>query len=239
MAHYAREEIMSSSDVVRNFGSVLSSVVKHQREKVAIIRNNRLEAVLVAVDVYERLEKAGEIPLAATSDTIPNDKIGNSSVIFSFLNNNRLPAVSRDWEPNMWRAWGVVMTRKIYLDSCIAIYLVEEHPIYAASVENTLSECDGIVCYSPLTELECTVLPLRQKRVDILEKFSGFFLLNLKLEMSDLVYKEATRLRAEFGIKTPDALHLATATVHNCTDFWTNDNRLAGVANRMVINVIS
>ena len=51
MTHYAREEIMSSSEVVRNFGAVLSSVVQHRREKVAIIRNNRLEAVLVAADV--------------------------------------------------------------------------------------------------------------------------------------------------------------------------------------------
>ncbi len=33
MAHYAREEIMSSSEVVRNFGAVLSSVVQHRYRK--------------------------------------------------------------------------------------------------------------------------------------------------------------------------------------------------------------
>jgi len=93
MAHYAREEIMSSSDVVRNFGAVLSSVVKHQREKVAIIRNNRLEAVLVAADVYERLEKAGN--MAATSTTTSNSTAGNSSVLLAFLKENRMAAASR------------------------------------------------------------------------------------------------------------------------------------------------
>jgi PHD/YefM family antitoxin component YafN of YafNO toxin-antitoxin module len=94
MAHYAREEIMSSSDVVRNFGAVLSSVVQHQREKVAIIRNNRLEAVLVAADVYERLEKAGDIA-AAASITTSNDTAGNSYVLLAFLKENRMAAASR------------------------------------------------------------------------------------------------------------------------------------------------
>jgi PHD/YefM family antitoxin component YafN of YafNO toxin-antitoxin module len=94
MAHYAREEIMSSSEVVRNFGAVLSSVVRHQREKVAIIRNNRLEAVLVAADVYERLEKAGETA-AAASIAASNGAAGNSSVLLDFLRKNRITAASR------------------------------------------------------------------------------------------------------------------------------------------------
>lgn len=128
--------------------------------------------------------------------------------------------------------------RKIYLDSCIAIYLIEEHATYAAAIENKLAESVGIICYSPLTELECLVLPLRLKRNDLLDKFSRFFSLNLKLEIPDAVYKEATRLRADFGIKTPDALHLATARFHDCSEFWTNDGRLAGVASSLAVDVV-
>ena len=75
------------------------------------------------------------------------------------------------------------------------------------------------------------MLPLRLKRNDLIDKFNRFFSLNLKLEIPEAVYKEATQLRAGFGIKTPDALHLATVRFHNCTEFWTNDGRLAGVAN--------
>ena len=129
--------------------------------------------------------------------------------------------------------------RKVYLDSCTVIYLVEEHPAYCAAIENTLAQLDGIVCYSPLTELECLVLPLRLKRKDLLDKFDRFFSLNLKLDMPDAVYREAARLRAEFGIKTPDALHLATARHHECTELWTNDDRLASVADGMVVNVLA
>lgn len=129
--------------------------------------------------------------------------------------------------------------RKVYLDSCTAIYLVEEHPAYCAKIENALSQLDGTVCYSPLTELECLVLPLRLKRKDLLDKFNRFFLLNLKLDMPDAVYREAARIRAESGIKTPDALHLATARYHSCTAFWTNDYRLANVADGLALNVLA
>jgi PHD/YefM family antitoxin component YafN of YafNO toxin-antitoxin module len=91
MAHYAREEIMSSSEVVRNFGAILNSVVQHRCEKIAILRNNRLEAVLVAVDVYERMEKAVETAQAAVTD----GRVENSSAVLDFLNNNRIASASR------------------------------------------------------------------------------------------------------------------------------------------------
>jgi len=86
---------MSSSDVARNFGAVLSSVVRHRREKVAIIRNNRLEAVLVAADVYERLEKSCETVTATIRTTTADDKAGDSSALLSFLQNNRIVTAAR------------------------------------------------------------------------------------------------------------------------------------------------
>ncbi len=130
------------------------------------------------------------------------------------------------------------MKRKVYLDACIAIYLVEEHSTYCAGIEEALARLNGIVCYSPLTELECLVLPLRLKRDDLVAKFSSFFALNVQLAMPDSVYREAARLRAEFGLKTPDALHLATARFHDCSELWTNDDRLAGVAEGVALNVV-
>ena len=95
MTHYAREEIMSSSEVVRNFGSVLSSVVHHQREKVAIVRNNRLEAVLVAADVYERLENAGAVSAKTATPFRSAVTVGNSFALLDFLEKNRFVTASR------------------------------------------------------------------------------------------------------------------------------------------------
>ena len=62
--------------------------------------------------------------------------------------------------------------RKVYLDSCIAIYLVEEHAVYSTVIEGALARLNGIVCHSPLTELECLVMPLRLKRDDLLSNFN-------------------------------------------------------------------
>ena len=95
MANYSREEIMSSSEVVRNFGAVLSSVVQHRFEKVAIMRNNRLEGVLLAADVYERMQKAFEAAPLSASIAGTYGKTENSSMLLDFLNTNRISPASR------------------------------------------------------------------------------------------------------------------------------------------------
>lgn len=92
MSSYGREEIMSSSEVVRNFGSVLTSVAQHKRDKIAIVRNNRLEAVLLAVDVFEQMEKTCE---KARLDKEMPDEEGNSGALLNFLRTNRLCATVR------------------------------------------------------------------------------------------------------------------------------------------------
>ena len=59
------------------------------------------------------------------------------------------------------------------------------------------------------------------------------------LEMTIKVFDQAAQLRADFNsLKTPDALHLATALHHNCDEFWTNDTRLNSVAPSLVKNVL-
>lgn len=126
----------------------------------------------------------------------------------------------------------------VYFDSCIVIYLVEEHPLYASIIEKILAETDVIVCHSPLTELESLVLPLRLGRGDMVRKFQRFFDKNRRLTIPDSVFLLAAKLRAHHSIKTPDALHLATAMHYGCAEFWTNDNHLAAVAPKLVVNVL-
>ncbi len=58
--------------------------------------------------------------------------------------------------------------------------------------------------------------------------------------MPPTVFDEAAQLRADFtGLKTPDALHLATAVYHNCDEFWTKDNRLDKVDSNLVKNILT
>lgn len=127
----------------------------------------------------------------------------------------------------------------IYLDSCLVIYLVEEHPRYGPAVEESLSRLTTeTICISPLVEMECLVLPTRRGNSALLTRFSGFFQRNNLVPMPEEVYLEAARLRAHHAIKTPDALHLAAARFNGCTALWTNDDRLAAVAPDFVRNVL-
>lgn len=50
---------------------------------------------------------------------------------------------------------------------------------------------------------------------------------------------QAAHLRAHFGLKTPDALHLAAAQHHRCQALWTNDERLSKAGHGLAVNVLA
>ncbi len=131
---------------------------------------------------------------------------------------------------------------KIYFDSCIVIYLVENHPEYASKVERRISELSGndTLCSSPLVHLECLVTPFRTRDASLIGNFKSFFETQEMLEMSAEVFEKAARLRADYhSLKTPDAIHLAAASHFDCHEFWTNDDRLHSVIPILVKNVLS
>lgn len=61
MIAYTRDEIISATDLARNVSGTLSSIVKHTKEKVAISKNNKLEAVIIDIEEYERLKEAYDL----------------------------------------------------------------------------------------------------------------------------------------------------------------------------------
>ncbi len=58
---YAKNEIMTATDMVRNFSSVLGSLTKGKSKRIVIVKNNRFEAVMVTVDEYEKMSEAVNI----------------------------------------------------------------------------------------------------------------------------------------------------------------------------------
>ncbi|MCK5523411.1 MAG: type II toxin-antitoxin system VapC family toxin [Thiomargarita sp.] len=125
----------------------------------------------------------------------------------------------------------------IYLDSCIVIYLVERHPIFAPVIKKALVEAgDIILSVSPLVRLEVLVKPRRETDIPLQERYERFLAEQYILEMPEAVYDLALSLRVQYNLKTPDALHLATAKYHDCNAFWTNDNRLAMVST-LAVNI--
>lgn len=128
----------------------------------------------------------------------------------------------------------------VYLDSCLVIYLVEEHAIFAPLFETHIANAqDLIFVVSDLTEMECLIMPFRKNNQQLVDKFHDWFAKAEIVSLDKNVFHRAAKLRADFsGLKTPDALHLATAIYHDCDEFWTNDDRLDKIDSNLVKNVL-
>ena len=115
----------------------------------------------------------------------------------------------------------------IYLDTCLLIYLVEQDVVWGRRVMQALAAAAPMrYAISPLVKMECLVGPARRGDVVLEQAFNGVFETFELLDMPEEVYLQAAQLRARFGLRTPDALHLACAQHHRCEALLTNDARL-------------
>ena len=55
---YKKEEILSASRVARSFGQVLADLSEKRRRRVAVVKNNHLEAILLPIEDYETMAEA-------------------------------------------------------------------------------------------------------------------------------------------------------------------------------------
>jgi len=116
----------------------------------------------------------------------------------------------------------------IYLDSCLVIYLVERHPVLGEAVAAAMAGAtEARFGISPLVKCECLVGVLKRGDAVLERAYDDLFSKTVLLEMPEPVFLKAAALRAQFGLRTPDALHLACAQHHHCDELWTNDDRLA------------
>ena len=117
---------------------------------------------------------------------------------------------------------------RIYLDTAPIIYTIEHVPPYADAVDARLSVPGIMLVASDLTRMECRVKPLRDGNFELLKDFDDYFegVVTKVVALSREVIDCATEIRAQYGFKTPDAIHLAVAMVSGCDAFLTNDHQL-------------
>ena len=88
--------------------------------------------------------------------------------------------------------------------------------------------------------MECRIGPLKRHDMPLLSDYDNFFgqrdlsVVGISRPMFEL----ATELRAAHGWRTPDALHVAAATLTGCDELWTNDRRLTGASGRVNLVVV-
>ena len=128
--------------------------------------------------------------------------------------------------------------KKIYWDSCIVIYRIQQISPWAQMIASKFTPLmdESRLYTSHLGRLECRVLPLREGNLGLLQQFDNFFAQPevVTAPLDARVFNLATELRAQHHLKTPDALHLATAICSNCDEFWSNDERLAKIAGTQI-----
>jgi predicted nucleic acid-binding protein len=128
---------------------------------------------------------------------------------------------------------------RVYLDSCILIYRLEGIPEFADPVVEAIRAATAaIFCISDLVRLKCLVGPVRQNDADRKAAFEAQFRKLTRLALRRGVFDLAAELRGRHRLKTPDAIHAAAAITHGCTEFWTNDRRLAVIEDRITIRVL-
>lgn len=125
--------------------------------------------------------------------------------------------------------------RRIGLDSNLLIYFVEAHASYgvlARKVFESIESGRSVAVCSTLSLLEVLVQPYRTQNDPIINRFYGLLTtyphihwVGLSIEVADL----GARLRAEYELKTPDAVLLATALYSHATGFIGNDSKLRRV----------
>ena len=104
----------------------------------------------------------------------------------------------------------------LYLDASAIIYAMEGCSDLRKAVLAWVTQADsgsGAIITSRLSRLECRVRPLREGQSALLAQYERFFQ-RQSLRVVDIgasVIELATDLRVRYGIKTPDAIHMATA----------------------------
>jgi len=128
----------------------------------------------------------------------------------------------------------------IYLDSCLLIYAIEQDPVFGERVVAAIDSQNATeFAISPLVKLECLVKPMEDGNTALEKFYKAAFETLTTLAMPEDVYLAGAQLRARFGMKTPDALHLSCAQFHRCNSLWTNDNRLIKAGHGLVANICS
>lgn len=122
---------------------------------------------------------------------------------------------------------------KVLLDTVALIYFLEENERYSKLAEKIFGriesgELQGVLANLAFAELLVPLYRSGDPRAaaglaNRIFNFRNLEVVTLTTEISI----EAARLRAEYSLRTPDAIHAATAIITQASGILTNDKRLA------------
>lgn len=131
----------------------------------------------------------------------------------------------------------------VALDTQVFIYFIEENerflrlvkPLFEAIDHGTLRAAT-----SALTLMEVLVVPYRNGNSALADRYEALLTRSRGLRCVDIdrsVLKAAAQLRANFKLKPPDAIQVATALVARCSAFLTNDRRIPPIPGLKILQL--
>ncbi|MCG8353667.1 MAG: type II toxin-antitoxin system VapC family toxin [Chloroflexales bacterium] len=130
---------------------------------------------------------------------------------------------------------------RLGIDTAPFIYFLERNPVYVDRVHDIfkrIAQGSMVGISSVVTLVEVLVQPKQFGNTILVQQYQRLLLhsRHFSLRAIDAAsVEQAADLRARYGIRTPDALQIATALNNGCTAFLTNDDRLKRVSDLIVL----
>lgn len=134
--------------------------------------------------------------------------------------------------------------RLVGLDTSIFIYHLENHARYqplTAVIFDGIQQGRWPAVASTVALMELTVHPWRISEPMIAHQYEALLIHFPNLQLVDVtreVARRAAQLRAQYDVRPADALHVATALVHQATAYITNDKALGRLDSLLDILVL-
>jgi len=133
--------------------------------------------------------------------------------------------------------------KTVFIDTSPFIYFIEGHSKYKNELQKIFKANDQgriKMITSVITLLEVLVLPLKLNRLNLANEYEKILTKSPHLEILQVdveTVKIAARIRANFQLKTPDAIQIATAIQNKANVFLTNDKDLMRITELEVITL--
>jgi predicted nucleic acid-binding protein len=124
---------------------------------------------------------------------------------------------------------------RLFLDTAPVIYFVERNPAYALVVDEIFDRLDDgrlSAATSPITLLECLVVPCRTGSIDLHRDFTEVIVRGRGvtfIHLGEGIAQRGADLRARYNLSLADAFQVAVALRAGCDAMLTNDGGLRRV----------
>lgn len=132
--------------------------------------------------------------------------------------------------------------QRLYVETPPLIYFVEANPTYVdrmSFIIDHLEQSDTLRAVSSVITLaEVLMHPIKENKPALVREYQDILINSAEFSLMPVtvsVAQSAARYRAHYNLRTPDALHVATAIDAGCDAFLTNDLGLRRVTDLTIL----